>query len=92
MLFFWIVFLSFPVIIKGFEVSCLNSKLFQEILSSYNMVGLINTPTRNVTRADGLQSSTQVDYMITNISEIAIAKNIDPGFSDYLAQIFEWNF
>lgn len=78
--------------INGLKANYVDPKLFREILSSYNMLSLINTPTRIITRADGLQSSTQVDYIITNIPEIVTAKNIDPGFSDHLAQYIEWNF
>lgn len=78
--------------INGLNTECHYTKLLKEILASYDLVSSINTPTRINSVNDQILSATQVDYIISNLDDIIIATNDEPGFSDHLAQYIEWAF
>ncbi|KAJ8975225.1 hypothetical protein NQ317_002633, partial [Molorchus minor] len=68
----------------------LNNKKLHDLINSYQLISLVDQPTRIATNPNGTISSTSLDYIITNIDN-SECKIINPGISDHFAQLFSWS-
>lgn len=66
------------------------SNQLNDLLKSYQLLSLINQPTRIVRQSSGLSCSA-IDYIITNLPENTVEHDVfEPGLSDHLAQYLTW--
>ena len=68
-------------------VSSIRHKLLQDLLSSYDLTNFCTQPTRITVNKNG-NSTTSIDYMISNLPEDKVTcKIFNPHISDHLAQV-----
>lgn len=68
-----------------------NFKMLTDILNSYNLLSLVNTPTRVASTVNSI-SCTSLDYLIVSKTLTGYTfDNLDPGFSDHFLQMINFN-